>query len=141
MTFSIQLNGIKELQNIYAAAAEQLGEEVKAAVTDTANKIAEAAKKNCTGKLAGSITTNVADDGMSATISTDSPYAAFVEYGASVPEIHADKARVLHWKEDGKDVFAKYARAHENAPKPFLNPAFEEQADQLKDKMSEITGN
>lgn len=138
--FTIQLNGIKELRELYASAAEQLAEEVQKAISGTANAIADAAKQNCSGKLADSITATISDDGMSATVTSASPYAAMVEYGASIPEIEPKNAKVLHWKEDGQDVYAKRASAHENAPKPFLNPAFEEQADDLNNALKTAIG-
>jgi HK97 gp10 family phage protein len=138
--FSIQLTGIEGLQDSLAVITDSLSEEVKAAVANTANAVAENAKSNCSGKLADSITTTIADDGMSASISADSPYAAFVEYGASIPEIQTENAKVLHWVEDGKDVFARSASAHEIPAKPFLNPAFEEQSAQLKDTLKDIIG-
>ncbi|HTA82268.1 MAG TPA: HK97-gp10 family putative phage morphogenesis protein [Bacteroidia bacterium] len=138
--FSIQLNGIDALQDNLAVITESLSEEVKTAVVDAVNAMAENAKSKAPGKLADSITTTIADDGMSASIIADSPYAVFVEYGVSIPEIHAEKAKVLHWVKDGKDVFSRSARAHEIPAKPFLNPAFEEQSAQLKDTLKDIIG-
>jgi phage gpG-like protein len=130
---SVKLNGVEDLQNAFKEAASSLAEQAKATVANVANAIAEEAKQNCKGKLADSIAVHLNDDGMGATISTTEPYAALVEYGAAIPAIHPDKAKVLHWVEDGKDVFSHSARAHENAPRPFLNPAFEANRQSLID--------
>jgi len=102
-----------------------MAEQTKAAVANTANAIAAEAKQNCMGKLADSILTEITNDGLCAKVTANDPDAVFVEYGATIPAIYAEKAKALHWVEDGKDVFAKSARAHKNVPKPFLNPAAE----------------
>lgn len=94
--FSLNITGIKDLQDAFAKVTDDLTKNAKTSVTNTANAIAESAKQNCTGKLADSITTDIANDGMSATVSTNDPNAAPTEYGTA-----------------------------EHAPKPFLNPAAE----------------
>ncbi|MGP8215799.1 MAG: HK97 gp10 family phage protein [Bacteroidia bacterium] len=137
----IQIKGIEELQDALTKATKSLTEEVKSAVAGTANAITESARQNCSGKLADSITVVISDDGMSATVSTNEPYAAFVEYGAEIPSIKAENAKVLHWVEDGKDVFVKSARAHENKPKPFLNPAAEANRQSFIDEIKDIISN
>jgi hypothetical protein len=138
--FSLKIEGVDDLLNKYQQATDALAEQVKVAVAETAETIADNARQNCRGKLKDSIAVNIADDRMSAVISADHPDAAFIEYGVRIPEIHTKDAKTLHWKEDGKDVFAKSAKGHEMAPRPFMNPAFEENAQKLLDTLSDITG-
>ena len=100
--FTLQINGLDELQDAFAQASDDLAEQVQRAVADTAQSIVDEAKQNCpvkTGELRDSIVAEISDDGMSATITADAPYAAYVEYGP-----HG---------------------------KPFLNPAFEDQSQEL----------
>jgi hypothetical protein len=98
--FTLQINGIQDLQNNLEAITENLSEQVKEAIANTANAIADNAKKNASGKIADSITTTIADDGMSATVSTDSPDAVSTEYGAKpffnpAYEEQADKLKTV----------------------------------------------
>jgi HK97 gp10 family phage protein len=82
--FSIQITGLDKLQDVFAQASDNLAQQVQQAIADTVQHIAEAAKQNCpvkTGKLRDSIAAEISDDGMSATITADVPYAAYVEYG------------------------------------------------------------
>jgi len=134
----IELKGTEEFKDALAVYADKVSSDVKDAIAESANAIAEAAKKNTSGELSDSISAEVADDGLSAVITADSPHAVFVEYGVKIPAIKAEKAKALHFKIDGKDVFAKSAKAHSIPPKPFLNPAFEDNRQDILDNISNI---
>ncbi len=124
--------------NTLAQYADSVAAGTVDAIAKSAEDIADAAKGNTSGSLADSITTDVADDGLSATITANSEYAAYVEYGVSIPEIKAKAAKALHFVKDGKDVFARSARAHTIEPRPFLTPAFEEKAQGLTNNLTQI---
>lgn len=82
--FTLQINGLDELKDAFAQASDDLAEQVQQAIADVAQKIVDTAKQNCpvkTGRLRDSIAAEISDDGMSATITADVPYAAYVEYG------------------------------------------------------------
>jgi phage gpG-like protein len=121
--FSLKIEGVDDLLNKYQQATDALAEQVKVAVRETAETMADNARQNCTGKLKDSITVDIADDGMSAVISADHSDAVSTEYGTKSPKIHA-----------------KPAKGHEAPAKPFMNPAFEENAQRLLDTLSDITG-
>ena len=120
---ALQLKGLDGLLNRYQEASDAMAEQVKAAVAETAQAIADGAKQNCNGMLKESIAVNVADDGMSAVISANNSDAVFVEYGAKTHEAHE-----------------KPGQGNEPVPRPFMNPAFEENAPKLLDRLNEITG-
>lgn len=82
--FSIQITGIDKLQNAFGQASDKIAEQVQEAIANTSQQIVDAAKQNCpvkTGHLRDSISAEISDDGMSAIITADVPYAAYVEYG------------------------------------------------------------
>ena len=108
---SIKLQGIDKLKSIYANAANELADEVKDAITASAQAMADKARQKSKGELQQSVTAQIADDGMSATISANEPYAPYVEYGT-----------------------------HKMGAEPFMNPAFEEEAPQFINALKKITG-
>lgn len=108
---SLQIKGIDKLKDVYANAPDELAEEVKDAVAAAAKAIADKAKQNTKGKLQQSVTAEISDDGMSATISANEPYAVYVEYGT-------EKMKA----------------------EPFMNPAFEEHAPQFINALKKTIG-
>jgi len=122
---TITINGLDKLSAALAQYANKVNEGVKAAVARAANDIADAAKQNAHGAVAGSIQAEISADGVSAIVSANSKYAVFAEYGVNIPAIKAENAKALHFIKNGEDVFVKSAQAHPIAPRPFLNPAAE----------------
>src|SRR5579884_3849653 len=133
---SIKINGWDTLADSLSKYTETVKAGVANAIQETANNIVESAQKNAPGALADSISADIADDGLSATITANSEYAVYAEYGVNIPEIKAHNAKALHFVKDGEDVFGRSAKAHKIEPKPFMNPAFEENAQGLIDNLN-----
>ena len=104
------ITGIDTLKDILTEYAEKVSEGVKDAIAKTATDMADSAKKNTSGDIADSVNVQIASDGMSAVISADSPDAVTSEYGIKTP-------------------------GSKTQPKPFLNPAFEENRQALIDNI------
>lgn len=58
-------------------------------------------------------------------ITTDSPVAAWMEYGTRPHTIRPNRARVLHFVIDGQEVWAMEVNHPGTAPRPFMKPAAE----------------
>lgn len=127
--------------NALSQYADKLQAGLKGALAEAANEIAETAKSNAHGSVADSVKVELANDGLSAVISADSPYALFCEYGVQIPEIKPKEKKALHFVKDGKDVFAKSAQAHTIAPRPFMNPALEYGKSILMEKLAKAIKN
>jgi HK97 gp10 family phage protein len=134
----IELKGVEDFKASLAKYTQAVSNGIKDVVAATANSIADDAKSNTSGELADSINAEIADDGLSATITTNSEYAAYVEYGVQIPDIKTKNAKALHFEVDGKDVFAKSAKGHRVEPKPFMNSAFEGNRQDIIDNISNI---
>lgn len=92
--------------------------------------------KNRTGNLRNAVFNRVESDSNSVTghvfVDKTAPYGAYQEYGASIPERVPRKAKALHWiGADGRDVFAKRARAFQLKARPFMGPSLEEKRDDI----------
>lgn len=79
-----------------------------------------------TGNLKGSISTEIAGDGLSAEVTANADYAAHVEYGTAPHVIRPRNASMLAFKVGGVTVFAKEVNHPGTAAQPFMTPAAEE---------------
>lgn len=86
-----------------------------------------------TGRLANSITVRYADDGYTAEVYSDVPYAPFMEFGTGTRGefpgtayvIRPVKGTYLKFTVNGKTIFTKKVVHPGVAPRPFLRPAFD----------------
>lgn len=122
----------------FKSKIEEYKEKVQAsmvkAVADTARAIAENAQKNTTNELAGAISVENGDNGLSAVISSNSPNAVLTEYGIAKHDVKNHKPKHLHQQGGVKG----HQEVDKNLSKPFLNPAFEEQRPIFLDALQKI---
>jgi HK97 gp10 family phage protein len=96
-----------------------------------ANSIRNTLVRTCpvdTGDLKKSITTSVTPNGIDINMVE---YAKYVEYGTAPHIIRAVNAKALHWKNNGKHVFAKQVFHPGTRPQPFIRNAFNHQMNQI----------
>ena len=77
------------------------------------------------GNLKNSIDYNITNSGLTGEIFAGASYAADVEFGTQPHVIKAKPGGVLHFKKDGKDVFATKVNHPGTKAQPFLVPAWE----------------
>jgi len=132
--FSINTTGFDKLQDALAKYSQSVTENVKDIIAKSANEIAEAAKANTTDEIGNSITTETSGDGLSATITANSAQAVATEYS-----IETEKPpHPLQRRGTGKTVpHPEHKKVHHNIPKPFLNPAFEENRQNIIDSIAQ----
>jgi HK97 gp10 family phage protein len=96
--------------------------------------LAEAYAPRRTGKLAGTIHTELFNNGMSGKVSVTASYAAYLEFGTgtrgefpgSTIIIRPKNGKYLKFQgKGGQTIYAKEIRSPGMAPRPFLRPAFE----------------
>lgn len=133
--FSINTTGFDKLQDALAKYAESVTANVKDIVAKSANDIAEAAKANTSDEISDSITTEISGDGLSATITANSPLAATTEYGINAEATEKHAAKRAHHQNHPERIKPK--KDHHNTPKPFLNPAFEENRQNIIDSIAQ----
>lgn len=86
MKLSIEIEGLDSWKSLWQTTEQQVMNQVKDAVDEHAHKIEATAKRNApvdTGRLRGSITTDVESDGYSAETGSNVEYADDVEGGTS----------------------------------------------------------
>jgi Bacteriophage HK97-gp10, putative tail-component len=126
------------------AKLEALAPSVAAKAKDVVARNADALLANVQArvpaKLAASLRAEVSDNGATARITSDAPYARIREYGGriAVPEITPVAAKVLAFSYRGKIVFAAHTKAHDVnvVAEPYLAPALAEIAPQFRDDLA-----
>jgi len=141
---SLNVNGFDKLTDALTQYADNVSEGVKDALAKSVNDIADAAKANTSGVVSDSISTEIADDGFSATITANSPQAVNAEYGIPAHEIKKHEHKETHHdshKEGKHKEHTPHKKDHHTTPKPFLNPAFEENKQALLDSIAQTLQN
>jgi len=72
-----------------------------------------------TGHLQGSIIYRIVGDGMEISMPF---YGKYVEFGTPPHVIEAKNKQALHWKQGGKDMFARRVNHPGTRPQPFIRP-------------------
>lgn len=128
--FTITVQGLQEVQNKFDALPTKIQEELQVAMTalgaefidylDT-TKLSGSPLHNVTGALQASFTakTSTSSDDVSLTISSDSPYAAYHEFG-----FHGTES-VRAFTRNGHPVRA-FTRTVNYAGHPYFQPALDE---------------
>ncbi len=137
---------------------------IRSALSDTTEAIVKSAQNNAPQSVQNSIKAVIASDGLAAVISSGSPHARQAEYSAGTaapqPPHEVKDASVHHaFPASGVSQHNRHAAVHPTAGhthsglfhaqkkdasgrqpqgKPFLNPAFEEQAQLFIDKLKAI---
>lgn len=84
-----------------------------------------------TGGLKNSVSTVVSTNKPEAKVEVRKIYARIQEFGGTIVPV---KAKMLHWEEDGKDIFAKSVTL---PPRPYFRPAIENNEDKIVKAMSD----
>lgn len=92
-------------------------------------KVEEIAKETAPVKT-GKYISQISFDG-SNTVTANAKYSADIEYGTGVHEITPKTAQALHFKVDGKNVFAKRVFHPGTKPKPVMRTAASETQKQI----------
>jgi|SRR6185312_916542 len=142
--FSLNVSGFEQLTDALTKYQQTVSEGVKDALAKSVNDMADAAKANTSGALSDAISTEIADDGLSATITANSPDAVNAEYGVPVKENKTE-----HYTNKHKE-HTPHKKDHHDTPKPrpndssgraFLNPAFEANKQALIDSIAQTLQN
>lgn len=131
---TVQLHDLAK--DLAAASGQSFKTVARSLVADTALQIETLAKAYApvdTGVLRDSIHAVISPDGMSATISADTVYAGFVEFGTGPRGefggppivITPKRATYLRFEVQGRVVYRKKVVSQGMAPRPFLRPALE----------------
>lgn len=89
--------------------------------TKVGNEIVEIATATAPVKT-GNYQSQITYDGAN-TVTAHANYSAAIEYGTAERIIEAKNAKVLHFKKDGQDVFAKRVKHPATAPNPVMRNA------------------
>lgn len=103
---------------------EQIGNRI---LVETMSYLEEQAVRFCpvdTGTLRSRIHT-VYEGPLKARLEDGANYGVFVEFGTAPHEILPFAKKALHWKKDGKSIFARRVFHPGTAPQPFFRPAKE----------------
>lgn len=123
MTVTVTANRLPQMGANMAARVSQA---VRKSAFDIEARAKSMAPVGETGNLKGSITTDIADDGLSAEVTANADYAAHVEYGTRPHVIRPKNASMLAFKIGGVTVFAKEVNHPGTAAQPFMTPAAEQ---------------
>lgn len=85
-----------------------------------------------TGGLKNSVSTVVSTNKPEAKVEVRKIYARIQEFGGTIKPV---KAKMLHWEEDGKDIFAKSVTL---PPRPYFRPAIENNEQEIVKAMSDV---
>lgn len=114
----------------------------RAAVRKVGYDMQVAAQRYCpvdTGFLRASISSDFT--GLAVTVGPTAEYGGYVELGVPHPfEITAHAGGVLHFIDDGVDVFTRRVTHPPMPPRPYLSPAFEENVPRLEEALGVIGG-
>jgi HK97 gp10 family phage protein len=139
-TISIELIGadalIAKLNQIDKAFRGEAGRSMVSAGAmiingETQKNINETFSKKNTGGLKNSVATVVSENKPEARVEVWKIYARIQEFGGTIKPV---KAKMLHWEEDGKDIFAKSVTL---PPRPYFRPAIENNEDKIVKAMSD----
>lgn len=119
ITITIDKN---DLPRIAANLEPRVSQVVRKAAFDIEGK-AKAAAPVDEGHLKNSIQASV--DGLSAEVTANADYAAYVEYGTAPHVIRPRNAKVLAFQAGGKTVFAAEVNHPGTPAQPFMTPAAE----------------
>lgn len=122
--------------DLSAASGQPFKDVVVSLVADAALQVETLARAYApvdTGLLRDSIRTEIAPDGMSATVSVPVSYAGYVEFGTGPRGefgghpivITPKRAKFLRFEVQGRVVYTKKVVSMGMAPRPFLRPALE----------------
>jgi HK97 gp10 family phage protein len=101
---------------------------IKSAVVESGVNILSEATTNAavdTGNLKNSGDLRITNDGLEAEVFFTAEYAPHVEFGTRPHKIKAAPGKMLHFKVNGRDVFAKEVNHPGTPAQPFLHPAHE----------------
>lgn len=137
-TISLKINGLDEL----VRNANKMGGEMKqllyqtmvksvTIVKEDAKKIKSGSFKNQSGDLRRSIVGRV-ESAERGVVSTDIPYAEYVEYGTRPHTITPKNGKYLAFKgRSGNMVFAKKINHPGSRPYPYMQPALDDNQDNI----------
>ena len=142
--FSMKIEGLDQL----ISDAEKIGGDLpnlmyRAMVNSTtlvqnkAREISPASFKNRTGTLRRSIQRRVENAGRGV-IFVGEDYGKFVEFGTGPHTIYPKNGRVLRFKVDGRNVFARRVNHPGSKAYPFMEPAYRESAPKVLDEYVKI---
>lgn len=127
MRIDIQLAGLdSEIRNLERFAERKI-QGIKRVVAESAASVlseATALAPVDQGNLKNSGNMRIKEDGLKADVFFTAEYAPHVEFGTRPHKIKA-KGGVLHFKVNGRDVFAKEVNHPGTPAQPFLFPAHE----------------
>jgi HK97 gp10 family phage protein len=137
-TITLKINGLDELvrnaNKVGGAMKQLLYQTMVKSVTivkEDAKKIKSGSFKNQSGDLRRSIVGR-AESAERGVVSTDIPYAEYVEYGTRPHTITPKSGNFLAWKgKSGKMVFARKVNHPGSKPYPYMQPALENNRDEI----------
>jgi len=145
MSFSLTIDGLDDLKDKMGQAGDKVRQEVKKAMVKSVNKVKNTAQTLApykTSTLRRSIYTDVADSGFLGTISQDSNiamYGSFMEFGTAPHVIEPVNRKALYWK--GLAYPVRRVNHPGTAPRPFMQPALENNIDNIKNYFTDAMQN
>ena len=138
----VNVNDLNEFSVKILKLSQEAEENVKKVVKNSAFKIQKEAMSNltknksvATGHLRRAVSTDI--KGLEATVHTSNvKYAIMVEKGTKAHLIKPKNKKMLYWK--GASHPVRIVRHPGSRAKPFLEPAFEKEKDQLLEKLKEV---
>jgi HK97 gp10 family phage protein len=125
-----------------ADAAEQVDEEIEAALRTTALQVEADAKENApvdTGTLRNSIKSIPAPEDRAFIVGTGVSYADKVEFGTDPHIITPNNDEPLRFKTEDGEFVSTYRVKHPGTPaQPFLRPAVRENESELRQSIADV---
>ena len=133
--WNITIEGLDELKSRLSQSGDYIRDELGKTMLEAVLGIQQSARSfapHKTGNLQRSILEDVQDSGMQGIVYVDNvsaPYGIFMEMGTSPHDIYPVNARALFWP--GADHPYRMVHHPGTAPRPFMQPAFEENQDKV----------
>jgi HK97 gp10 family phage protein len=134
--FTFTIEGLEPLIEAFGQAQVELPGQFQRAMVASVVDIKQTAQDLVpvrTSQLRTSITEIVHDNPLMGTVSVGQPYGKFVEFGTAPHVIVPRNAKALAFTVGGKLVFAKKVNHPGTKGKPFMQPAFEQNRQNVLD--------
>jgi HK97 gp10 family phage protein len=128
ITAKMDIKGLKNFSKMGRQVYNETRDEVQKSalqIESNAKRLAPVSNRAGGGNLRSYINHKITEGGFSAEVTSHADYSAYVEYDTRAHIIWAKKAKALHFKKGGADVFAKWVWHPGTKAQPFMRPAFE----------------
>jgi HK97 gp10 family phage protein len=145
--WNIKIEGLEELKARLAQSGDYISEELNKTMLESVLGIQSTARSYAphrTGNLQRSILEDIKNNGLQGIVYVDNvsaPYGIFMEMGTGPHDIYPINKQALFWA--GADHPVRHVFHPGTAPRPFMQPAFEQNYDKVvnlfRDMLTRVT--